>query len=133
MHDLSSRHFRAHRQEQSPYITRNILYQNFVTAGENTTARLYDGTKPFAGEIKQLLDLAYNGYLADALNGYLLTPIDSPNRLILQDWETLIRNKVQITGDTLIQMLRSNAFALLQEGLYLKSMGLLSLQDVEMI
>lgn len=132
LHKFSTNHYdeQVEKQEKVVHVTRNILYKNFVTQGASPAERLYDPNMPLAGEIKQLLDLAYNGYLADALNGYLLTPIDSPTRLILQDWQTLIMDRTVITGGTLIKILRSNAFAQLQQGLYLKSMGLLTLQDV---
>jgi transcriptional regulator with XRE-family HTH domain len=135
MSDISKMHFRDHNRFKkcNPYITRNILYKEFVTIGDNPADRLYDGTKIFAGEIKQLLDLAYNTYFADALGGYLLTPTGSPSRLVLQELESAARIKEQITADKLINMLRSNIFALIGEGLYLKSMDVLSLQDVQEI
>lgn len=135
MNDLSTRHYReqAGKDPTSPHITRNILYKHFVTDGPNPAERLYDPTKPLGGEVKQLFDLAYNGFLADALNGYLLTPVDSPTRMILQEWETAVKERTVFTGDDLLAILRSNAFALVQESLYLKSMGLLTLQDVQRI
>lgn len=114
-------------------VTRNILYQQFVTGGESPALRHYDGTKPFAGEIKQMLDLAYNAYLADALGGHLLTPIDSPNRLFLQEWSGSDKNKPHLAATELVTMLRRSAFSILSEGMYVKSMGLLTLQDVQEI
>jgi len=131
MAGLSHDYYRKHRKEERPYITRNVLYQQFVTEGENTAARIYDGTKPFSGEIKQLLDLFYNAHQADVFQGYLLTPIDSPTRQILQEWNPRSYQKDrQVESASLIEMLRGSAFALVQEGLYLRSMGLLTLQDV---
>lgn len=132
VHDLGTQYFREHRREKAPYITRNVLYKQFIT-GENPALRDYDGSKPFARQIKELLDLAYNGYLADELNGYLLTPIDSPSRHIMQEWETLMKNKESIKEGDITKLLRSNIFSLLNEGLYLKSMGSLTLQDVQKV
>ncbi len=64
-------------QEEKGTVTREELYHTFIAApGTSSAERRYDYTKPFAGEIKQLLDLAYSRNLPDALDGYLLTPID---------------------------------------------------------
>lgn len=68
-------------------LNRKDLYQKFVVT-EDTSAvhRNYDPRKPFAGEIKQLIDLRYNANLPDALRSYLLTPEDSLRRTALQEW-----------------------------------------------
>jgi HEAT repeat protein len=127
----SDNYFKQHRKDVRPYITRNVLYQQFISATSNPAERVYDGTKPFSGEIKQLLDLFYNAHQADAFGGYLLTPIDSPTRQILQEWDPRnFQDNRQVGSATLIEMLRGSAFALVQEGLYLRSMGQLTLQDV---
>lgn len=114
---------------QGRLVTRNDLYQAFVTAGDNPAERRYDVTRPFAGEIKELLDLAYNSYLADALGGSLLTPLDSLSRTALQEWQQAGRQP-EITSDELVNLLQQSTFGLVQGGLYLKSMDVLSLPDV---
>jgi len=114
-------------------ITRNDLYKAFVTAGDNPAERKYDNTKPFAAEIKQLIDLSYNCNLPDALRGYLLTPVDSLPRTALQEWQQRARQP-EIIGEDLITLLQQLAFDLVMQAqsseAYLASMGLLSLQDV---
>jgi hypothetical protein len=117
-------------EDKDSHVTRDHLYKAFVTAGDNTSERRYDRTKDLSGEIKQLLDLAYNGYLADGLGGYLLTPIDSLHRTALQEWQTAASQPNQVTSNEIMQLLQRSAFSLVQEGLYLKSMSLLSLLDV---
>ncbi len=119
--------------EEDKPITREVLYETFVTANHTRPSdRLYDGSKPFAGEIKQFLDLAYNANLADELNGYLLTPNDTLPRLALQEWkhatEQISSDKFSI--DMIISLIRRDLFSHIQSGLYLKSMHLLSLHDV---
>jgi hypothetical protein len=114
---------------QGKLATRDELYKAFIISGENTALRQYDGTKLFAGEIKQLLDLAYNRNLPDALGGYLLTPIDSLPRTALQELEQAVQQP-EITADELIKLLQRSIFEYVMRGSYLKSMGLLPLQDV---
>jgi hypothetical protein len=113
-------------------ITRNEIYKAFVSAGDNPVERKYDSSKPFAGEIKQLLDLAYNCNLPDALKGYLITPVDSLPRTALQEWQQVTK-QATITGEELLTLLRRTAFDLVQRGLNIKSMDKLSLQDVREI
>jgi hypothetical protein len=130
MNHVSHGFYLKHRGEARPHITRNALYEHFVTQG-NPAERHYDGSKPFAGEIKQILDLIYNAHQADVFNGYLLTPLDSPDRHTLQEWDPRrFRNARSFDADALITMLRGSAFSLVQEGLYLRSMDLLTLQDI---
>ncbi|MEO8972834.1 MAG: HEAT repeat domain-containing protein, partial [Ktedonobacteraceae bacterium] len=127
--DRSRQYFR----ENDRHVVRTFLYEQFVTTGP-PALRQYDGSKPFAGAIKRLIDLAYNSNLADSLGGHLLTPADSPTRLVLQEWESLMKESKPIDAHQLITMLRRDTFQLLQQTLaqhYLKSMGLLSLGDVQ--
>ena len=114
-------------------VTRNELYKAFVTAGDNPVERKYDSSKLFAGEIKQLLDLAYNCNLPDALGGYLITPVDSMPRTALQEWQPTMRQANQITGEEIVKLLQRTVFSLAQSGLDIKSMDSLSLQDVREI
>ena len=116
--------------QQDRLVTREELYKAFVTVdGTPPAARRYDITKPFAGELKQLFDLAYNSYVADALGSYVITPADSLPRTALQEWQPASR-QAQVSIDELEGMLRSAAFGLLQQEPALKSMNLLTLQDV---
>ena len=111
-------------------VSREELYKEFVTVdGSKPADRKYDKGKLFAREIKQLLDLVYSRNLPDALDGYLLTPMNSLPRTALQE---LFDNG---QGDksfleTLQTMLQRPVFSLVQEGLCLPSLDILSLQDV---
>lgn len=113
-------------------VTRNDLYKAFVTAGNSPAERKYDSSRPFASEIKQLLDLAYNCNLPDALSGYLVTPVDSLPRTALQEWQQATKQPT-ITGEELLTLLRRTAFDLVGRGLNVESMDALSLQDVREI
>lgn len=131
MREMSSDYYEQHWEEERPYITRNVLYQQLISANENPAERVYDGTKPFSGEIKQLVDLFYNAHQADVFQGYILTPLDSPTRQILQEWDPKkFLDTREVGSASLFEMLRGSAFSLVQEGLYLRSMGQLTLQDV---
>jgi hypothetical protein len=113
-------------------VTRNEIYKAFVSEGDNPVERKYDKAKPFAGEIKQLLDLAYNCNLPDALKGYLITPVDSLPRTALQEWQQ-VGKQASVTGEELLTLLKRTAFDLVQRGLNLKAMDRLSLQEVREI
>jgi hypothetical protein len=68
-------------------LTRTDLYKQFVVVkGTNPGDRQYDPHKPFAAQLKQLIDLRYNANTPDALRSYLLTPDDSLRRTALQEW-----------------------------------------------
>ncbi len=129
LQERSQHYFKKHGRQ---HVVRTFLYEQFITAG-NPTLRQYEGSRPFARAIKQLLDLAYNSNLADALGSHLLTPIDSPTRLVLQEWGRVNRNARELTTQGLIDMLRRDTFQLVQRILEregLRSMGVLRLQDV---
>jgi hypothetical protein len=126
-------HFSLDLASQGKLVTRNDLYKAFITAGENPAERQYDHTRPFAAELKQLLDLAYNCNLPDALGGYLITPVDSLPRTALQEWQQPTKQHPEITGEGIVQLLKRTAFALVQESLNIASMDVLSLQDVSEI
>lgn len=121
---------RARSRGKDRFLTRNELYRLFVIAGDNPAERRYDPSKSFAGEIKQLLDLAYNSFLADALNGYLLTPKDSLPRLALQEWSSMPGGVEEVTAEQLMLFLRRDVCPPVQGGPYLESLSLLALQDV---
>ncbi len=126
-------HFCLDIAEKGRMVTRNDLYKAFVTAGDNPAERLYDSSKPFAAEIKQLLDLSYNVNLPDALGGYLITPVDSLPRTSLQEWQETVRQQDQITADDILKLLQRTAFDLVGQGLDVKSMDALSLENVREI
>ncbi|RAQ94338.1 hypothetical protein [Thermogemmatispora tikiterensis] len=113
-------------------VTRDALYKEFVVAGSNTAERRYDSSKPFAAKLKQLFDLRYNANLPDALGSYLLTPADSLPRVALQELAAPQR-QASLSGEEIVQLLKHLAFALVQQGLNLPSLHLLSLQDVATI
>jgi len=116
---------------QGQHVTRNELYKQFVTADGTTPAEgKYDRNKPFAADVKQLLDLSYNINLPDALDGYPLTPVDSLQRTALQEWQKAAKSD-PITADQIETLLRRSAFSLVQEGLDLPSVGSLSLKQVQ--
>jgi hypothetical protein len=119
--------------DQDKLISRNDLYKEFVTLGDNTAKKMYDVSKPFASEIKQIIDLAYNSYLADALNGYLLVPLESLSTAALQEWYQTKNQLSLIIPSNIRKVWQQAVFPLIQAGLYLKSTDLLSLQDVQEI
>ncbi|MBA2809979.1 hypothetical protein E0500_021900 [Streptomyces sp. KM273126] len=113
-------------------VVRNVLYKEFVTApGTNVAEGRYDGNKPFAAEIKQLLDLIYNVNLADALDRYPLTPAGSLRRVALQE-----AREARHTGgfvedpEELLTFLRRQAFAAVQDHLTPSAVNALTLQDI---
>ncbi len=128
--EASLRYFREHQRQ---HVVRTFLYEQFITRG-NPTLRQYDGSRPYAGAIKQLLDLAYNSNLADALDCHLLTPLDSPTRLVLQEWNRVSRRAEKMEASALVDMVRKDIFQIVRSALdreSLKSVGLLNLQDVQ--
>lgn len=113
------------------YVSRNDLYKEFVVIdGTRPEEGRYDKSKPFAREIKQLVDLSYNINLPDALDRFALTPIDSPARTVLQELGTARRAADEVAPEQLLRIVRRHAFALAQEGLFVKSMDQLDLQDI---
>ena len=95
-------------------VTRNLLYEKFISAEDtDVTAGIYDKNKPFASELKQLLDLSYNVNLPDAIDRFPLTPIDSLHRTALQEL-LLERQPAGIGSDELAHHLKQAAFSLSQ-------------------
>jgi hypothetical protein len=124
----------ADEVDKGHYVTRDALYKQFVVADETRPDEgHFDRNKPFAAEIKQLVDLNYNVNLADALAVYPLTPRDSLRRAALQEWQALARQPEEASAEEIIELLRRSAFAQLQEGLYLDSLAELALSDVPVI
>ncbi|GAA5078187.1 hypothetical protein [Streptomyces similanensis] len=113
-------------------VVRNTLYEEFVSApGTNIAEGRYDRGKPFAAEIKQLLDLIYNVNLADALGRYPLTPVGSLRRVVLQEAREA-RSTAGFVEDPeqLLTLLRRQSFAAVQDQLTPSAVNALSLQDI---
>ncbi|MDQ4025720.1 MAG: hypothetical protein M3217_09580, partial [Actinomycetota bacterium] len=112
-------------------IRREELYKEFVVAdGSNPAEGKYDRRKPFAAEIKQLLDLNYNVNLPDAIGKFPLTPTDTLHRTALQEWKKSEREQRELSPDELLELLRRAAFDLVQGSQYIKSLGSLSLKEI---
>lgn len=77
------------RSRNDERLHREDFYNEFVLIdGTPSPQRLYDPGKPYAAELKQLIDLRYNANTPDALGSYLLTPQDSLGRRAMQEWGT---------------------------------------------
>jgi hypothetical protein len=114
-------------------VVRNTLYEEFVSVpGTNVAEGRYDRDKPFAAEIKQLLDLIYNVNLADALGRYPLTPVGSLRRVVLQEAREARAAAVGAVEDPeqLLTFLRRQTFATVQDHLTPEAVDALSLQDI---
>ncbi|MFH8788966.1 hypothetical protein [Streptomyces roseoverticillatus] len=117
------------------FVTRNLLYEQFVTVpGTPVSEGRYDGTKPFAAEIKQLLDLIYSVNLADALGMYPLTPAGSLRRVALQEWRDVRTTAAGTVTDPeqLLLFLKRQAFSTVQDRLALtpSAVDALALEDI---
>jgi hypothetical protein len=113
-------------------VVRNVLYEEFVCApGSNVVDGQYDRTKPFAGPIKQLLDLLYSVNLADGLGRYPLTPQGSLRRVVLQE-EREMRAGSQVVSDpeALCLFLQRQAFGIVQDHLTPSAVDGLTLGDI---
>jgi hypothetical protein len=109
----------------SDVVNREEFYRKFVVADDTDPADgYYDGTKPFAGQLKQLADLRYNSTLADAVDRYSLTPADSLRRAALQEERQLTKAKGVETDALLDVLLRRRAFDLVQSALDIGLTGL---------
>lgn len=126
--------FSNHQRIRDASVTRNLLYQKFVCVdGTPVTEGRYDRGKPFAAEIKQLLDLVYNVNLADALGMYPLTATGSLRRVALQEWRDvragsaggIIRDPEQ-----LVTFLQRQAFSTVQDRLTPSAIDTLELEDI---
>ncbi|MGV9278155.1 hypothetical protein [Streptomyces griseosporeus] len=113
-------------------VVRNTLYEEFVSVpGSNVAEGRYDAGKPFAGEIKQLLDLIYSVNLADALGRYPLTPVGSLRRVVLQEArEARATPGIVEDPEQLLTFLRRQTFAAVQDHLTPAAVNGLALQDI---
>lgn len=120
---------------QEGMVLRGAFYREFVAAPDTA---IPDGVidfdanrKPFAAELKQLADLSYTTNLPDALGGYALTPMDSLPRTVLQELNVNVRQRDRILSEAdLKTLLQRDAFSEMSAGLFLNSMGRLTLRDV---
>jgi hypothetical protein len=129
--DDMAREFKKQLREVSRWavdnddVRRETFYQTFVVVdGTKPADGWYDPAKPFAAQLKQLADLRYNTTLADAMDRYALTPVDSLHRAALQEQQQLIRAKGVDTEALLAVLLRRHAFALVQNPLDVGFTGL---------
>ncbi|MPY60195.1 hypothetical protein [Streptomyces spongiae] len=113
-------------------VVRNVLYKEFVsTPGTSVAEGRYDRNKPFAAEIKQLLDLIYNVNLADSLDRYPLTPAGSLRRVALQEArEARVTHGFVEDPEQLLTFLRRQAFAAVQDQLTPSAVSALTLPDI---
>jgi hypothetical protein len=111
---------------ERPEVTREDFYRRFVTAdGTDPALGRFDRGKPFAGQLKQLVDLRYNTNLPDALDRYPLTPAESLHRTALQE-ERLAPRDVDPAdpAELAATLLRRRAFDLVQRPLRVGLTGL---------
>lgn len=123
----------SRRVRDSP-VNRGLLYEEFVAVpGTSIAEGRYDRSRPFAGEIKQLLDLIYNVNLADALGLHPLTPGGSLRRLALQEWRDLRGGgpgPVVNSPEQLVGFLRPLTVSAVQDRLTPAELDQLTLADV---
>ncbi|MEV6671853.1 hypothetical protein [Streptomyces sp. NPDC051162] len=125
--------FSSDRRTRDQLVSRKVLYDEFVSVpGLPVSDVRYDRSKPFAGEIKQLLDLIYNVNLADALGMYPLTPSGSLRRIALQEWRDVRTAPSGVVTDPeqLLLFLRRQAFSTVQDRLTPAAVDTLTLEDV---
>jgi hypothetical protein len=111
---------------------RNDFYKQFVVVdGKNVQEGWYDGKKPFAAELKRLIDLKYNTNLADAIGRFALTPIDSLPRLALQEDRIPLQSaRGQVDAESLTVLLRRILTDLVQRKLDMPFLDSVDLADV---
>jgi len=114
------------------YVTRNDLYGKFISAPGTAISEGKYNSEPYTDVIKQILDLKYNVNLPDALGRYALTPEDSHPRSALGDLQGVIESRsiTEKNINEIVYALQRLAFDQIAQGLYLKSLGALSLGDV---
>jgi hypothetical protein len=106
-------------------VRRETFYEKFVVVdGTRPADGFYDQGKPFAAELKQLADLRYNTILADAVDRYALTPVQSLHRAAMQE-ERQLRQMTGVDTDSLMEiLLRRQVFDLAQQPLDIGFTGL---------
>jgi len=117
---------------EGEFVTRNMLYLNFVTAPGTPVDEGKYGNGPFSADLKQIFDLKYNVNLPDAMGRYALTPEDSLPRSALGDLDETLQTQI-ITNENvqdILYALRQLNFEKIAQGLYINSLANLSLSDV---
>ena len=67
-------------------VRRSDIYKRLIIVnGSDLSNTMIDTYKPFAREIKQIVDLIYNTTLSDATSIEPITPTDSPSRSVLSE------------------------------------------------
>ncbi|HEX6469241.1 MAG TPA: hypothetical protein VF069_09115 [Streptosporangiaceae bacterium] len=121
----------AERAARDEFVTRELLYREFVTAeGTDPALGRYDRSRAFCAEIKQLIDLAYSVNIAAGLDTLALTPSQALHRSALQEWAAVRRASAPLSAEQLAQLLRGTAFDFVQETLFLDTFAKLSMRDV---
>ncbi|MEU2872312.1 hypothetical protein ABZ769_24390 [Streptomyces olivoreticuli] len=131
LHELVG--FSSDRRTRGELVSRRVLYDEFVSVpGLPASDVRYDRNKPFAGEVKQLLDLIYNVNLADALGMYPLTPSGGLRRVALQEWRDVRTAPSGVVTDPeqLLLFLRRQAFSTVQDRLTPSAVDTLALEDI---
>ena len=117
-------------RDHGRYGTREEIYNAFVVAGgKDAHLGRYDSGKPLVRAVKECVDLIYNTNLPDAIGRYPLTPVGSPNRMVLQELTSAAKDR-EIDPQQVTDLLKNAAFSLAQEGLFLDGYGRLTLGDV---
>lgn len=122
------------RSAEEELVTRNELYKEFVLSPKSPDVAknpVYatDQEKPFAGWIKQLIDLRYNANLPDALDKFLMTPNDSLDRLALQELSKFERLET-VDPSELARVVKAISFDVSQHGLEIPILSQMQLVDV---
>ncbi len=114
------------------FVTRNLLYTNFVTVPGTPVNDGFYGNGLFSAELKQIFDLKYNVNLPDAMGRYALTPEDSLPRSALGDLDETLRSKSITDGNIkdIVRALQQLNFEKISKGMYINSLANLSLSDV---
>jgi hypothetical protein len=115
-------------------VTRDDLYREFVVAdGTRPAEGRYDRAKPFAGELKRLLDLRHGMNLPDALRRFPLVPADGLARSALQEWHVLDGGGAHVSVRELADRVARADWPLPDAEPCLESFGVLSLAEVEAV
>jgi hypothetical protein len=115
-------------------ITRDDLYRRFVVVDDTPPGEgRCDRSKPFAGELKRLLDLGHFVHLPDALERFPLVPADSLSRSALQEWRLPGSPAHAVSAPDLVERIRAAAVPVAEGGAYVGSPGVLGLVEVETI
>lgn len=120
-----------HRDQR---VMREDFYREFVVAdGTEPLEGRYSADKRYAGQLKLLVDLAYNTSLPETLDRYPLRPEESLHRSALQEWKQRPDGRRRMVGAdaaTEAVILRKTAFDLATAELPVPALADLSLAHV---